>query len=369
MTTLWSSIAVAALVLWATSSHATPDSTVEDCQKGNARACDVYAASLDRPGQADEARPWLTKACSLSHGVSCLKLGAEQLSLLNDDAAIRWYDKACDLGEAEGCYAMATYWSAKMRNAVDAERARCADKGLAYADKALALKPKFVLAVLRKQLFWDERATFGDPARSDEAYAKVRALKAEREDLTRQLRASNDTDLLLGQQHDFESRPVHSKGPIAVAAGQPRSLEGGVGFECAAVELGLVPKPKIFGKATVVSVHWTAPEGKSASLPIDETPPWNRTHLNVGGKNYAAVAVLSDGPAPPGERRSFMPLANFLADGTGGGRKLIVHRFAYRLLFDVPVSAVGLRTLHAVMELPATGARYEMDCSLDGPRK
>jgi hypothetical protein len=62
----------------------------------------LVAASSLLAAPASAGQDPRVEACQKGDGASCLRLGLDQLSLLNDDAATRWYDKACDRARGRG---------------------------------------------------------------------------------------------------------------------------------------------------------------------------------------------------------------------------------------------------------------------------
>lgn len=96
----------ALILLAATGTHAQ-DVNTQSCEKGNGQACYLAAIEMHKAKNFGRGADLAQKACDLNLGVGCLAL-ANNVRLgigVNPSlqAAMPFYQKACELGEPLGC--------------------------------------------------------------------------------------------------------------------------------------------------------------------------------------------------------------------------------------------------------------------------
>lgn len=84
-------------------------STEKKCEMGSPFACFELGQHKIEEGKLDEARSLITKACTKDLGWACSNLGGLEFRRKNYKSAFKFSLKACELGDAVGCYNMACY--------------------------------------------------------------------------------------------------------------------------------------------------------------------------------------------------------------------------------------------------------------------
>lgn len=69
------------------------------CESGNAEACMAYGVRKVRRGEVDAAMPRLRRACDLGNANGCFMAGG----LAPRATGVEWLAKACALGDGRGC--------------------------------------------------------------------------------------------------------------------------------------------------------------------------------------------------------------------------------------------------------------------------